>query len=88
MVQKKIDIDRINNLKKNIIENELIPLQLEQNKLAQNEKNYNDEQTKLNDALEKKKDQLRNVASDNQIYRFALKIKVLTIWWNSWGLFF
>ena len=56
--------------------------------MAQNEKNYNDEQTKLNDELEKKKDQLRNVASDNQIYRFALKIKVLTIWWNSWGLFF
>jgi hypothetical protein len=87
MVQKKIDIDQINNLKRNIIENELRPLQLEQNKLAQNEKNYNDEQTKLNDELEKKKDQLRNVASDNQIYRFALKIKVLTIWWNSWGLF-
>lgn len=87
MRQKKIDIDLVNTQKRNVIENELRPLQLEQNKLAQNEKYYNEEQTKLNDQLEAKKDQLRNVASDNQIYRFALKIKVLTIWWNSWGIF-
>ena len=87
MKSKNIQIDLINAQKNDVIKNELKPLQLAQNELAQNQKSYDEQQSRLNDLLEAKKDQLRSVASDNQIYRFALKIKVVTIWWSSWGIF-
>ena len=85
---KNRQISLINSQKDAVFKNELEPLQLEQNKLAQNQKIYNEQQAKLNDSLESKKDELRSVASDNQVYRFALKIKVASIWWNSWSIFF
>jgi len=84
---KNRQISLINSQKDAVFKNELQPLQSEQNKIAQNQNIYNEQQAKLNDSLEAKKDELRSVASDNQVYRFALKIKVLSIWWNSWGIF-
>ena len=84
---KNRQISLTNSQKDAVFKNELQPLQSEQNKIAQNQNIYNEQQAKLNDSLEAKKDELRSVASDNQVYRFALKIKVLSIWWNSWGIF-
>ena len=81
-------INEIENRIKAIEKNELEPLQIEKNRLASNESSLNREIEQLEKTLAAKKDQLRNEASQNQVYRIALRIKTLTVWWGSWSIFF
>jgi hypothetical protein len=87
-INKKSDlrIAQINNEIKDIEENQLNPLL---NKKADVIKNSNDQQNNfndLNDLLVKQKKELKEKARENQIYRIAIKIKVVSEFFSGENL--
>lgn len=67
-IQKQID---------NIVQNQLTPKQDEKSRIAQKQGSLNEELISLQELIDQKSKEVDDVAGDNQIYRLAVKIKVL-----------
>jgi hypothetical protein len=60
-----------------IVENQLTPKQNEKSRIAQKQGSLNEEIILLQEKIDQKSKEVDDVAGDNQIYRLAVKIKVL-----------
>jgi len=61
----------------NIVQNQLTPKQDEKSRIAQKQGSLNEELISLQELIDQKSKEVDDVAGDNQIYRLAVKIKVL-----------
>ena len=72
-----LKINRINNQIENISVNQLRPKQTQKSIEAQKQGDLNDEIISLQNTIDKKSEEVDQIARDNQVYRLAVKLKVL-----------
>ena len=72
-----LKINRINNQIENISVSQLKPKQIQKSNEAQKQGDLNDEIISLQNTIDKKSEEVDQIARDNQVYRLAVKLKVL-----------